>query len=144
MGTLASLGMRTNNATAGTAYFEIIAPTVKPVTIHELMIVSAANAGHTLCFGRPGVKGNPSSTTLFQTNDPADPAVATAYTNVWSALQVPTIPEQFHRRWNATGIIGGGVIWTWPNGFVIKGNLTAVMWVISGTTACDVNIAVEE
>lgn len=139
---LYSLAQRTTNLTITQASIEWRTPaTVRP-RILEISIVQATGTAQSLGFGRPQAIGVTPVNVLFQADDPGDPASVMNGSLSWATS--PTVPLIFHRRWNSAATIGVGVVWTFPMGFVIPINSSAVVWNVTAAVANDICCAIDE
>ena len=140
---LASLALRTTTFTATTsACWELrSAASVRPKVL-ELSIIQATGTACSYGLGRPQAIGVTPVNVLMQRDDPNDAAATSNGSLSWGTS--PTVPLIYHRRWNSAATIGVGVVWTFPRGLVIPASNSIVIWNITTTVACDVNVATDE
>lgn len=140
---IGSIGVRTQNFTITQACLEIRTTAAVRATILEMSIVQATATAQSLGLGRPQALGvTPGTTSTFQRDEPGAPACVT--TTALTFGTSPTVPLVFHRRWNGSATIGVGIIWTFPRGLVIPVSSSLVVWNITTSVACDINVALDE
>ena len=122
---------------------EFIAGATKPLTILELAVISANGTAFQIGFGRPAVKGVTPTVVLLQREDPGDTACLGGAAIVWAT--VPVSPVLFSRMHFFSNAVGAGVLWTWPNGFVLRAGTTAVVqYIVLTSQSVDINLTAEE
>lgn len=140
---LASVAVRTTNVTINNANQEIRTTAGVKARILEVSLVQVTGTAQSQGLGRPAAQGiTPGTTSLFQRDDPADPACVTSTNLTWGTS--PTAPTIYHRRWNSAATIGVGMIWTWPRGLSMAVSSSVVTFNITAAVAMDVSIAIDE
>lgn len=141
---IASFAARTTTFTTTTAAcFELrAAASVRPKLL-EMSIIQATGTACSYGLGRPQAIGvTPTSPQTMLRDDPNDAAATSQVALAWATS--PTVPLNYHRRWNSAATVGVGIVWTFPRGLVIPASGSLVIWNISTTVACDVNAVVDE
>lgn len=96
-----------------------------------------------LTLGRPGIPGVALASTLFQADNPSDPASTTRLIQTWTRLPTaPSVPMRRSVQEASTLAIGG--CWRFPSGLVVPPFESVVMWVEVQSGQWDVNIIIEE
>ena len=138
-----SQGLRTTNVTIANASVDLKAPsTIRPKVL-EVSLIQVTGTASSYGLGRPAANGvTLATTTLFQADDPGDPAALTSLNLTWATS--PTAPTIYHRRWNSAATIGVGMVWTFPRGLMMAVSAELVLFNITGTVALDVNFVIDE
>lgn len=140
---IASLALRTSNATISNANVELRTTAGVKCRVLEVGIVQVTGTASSYGFGRPAAQGvTPATTSTFQRDDSADPACVTTLSLTWGTS--PTAPTNFHRRWNSAATIGVGIIWTFPRGLIVPVSASLVVFNVTATVATDSNWAIDE
>lgn len=139
--TIQSQANRTSGVTIANANFGIYPPATVRAALLEHSMIQVTGTAQSIGLGRPASIGTPTTPTLFQTDDPSDPASVVNGYLTWSAQ--PTAPTVFHRRWNSAATIGVGIVWTFPRGLVIAASGALVSWNITAAVAMDTNSVVD-
>lgn len=106
---------RTSGTTA-VATWELRTAASPRIRIVEIGIFMGAATASTFGLGRPAAIGvTPTSPVLGQAMDPADAAAVSSTALAWGTA--PTAPTSaiYLRRIGLPGVIGAGVIWTFPD-----------------------------
>lgn len=140
---ISSLGVRTTTFTASTtANTEIRTAAADRPRLLEFSYIGSAAAALSIGIGLAQTIGVTPTQSLFQRDDPADPASITQGATAW--VTSPTVPLIYARRWNGTNVIGVGTIFAFPRGLVIPVSSSLVCWNITTTIAADVNMILDE
>lgn len=136
-----SQGVRTSGLTIANANVGIYPPASQRAALLEYGMIQVTGTAQSIGLGRPATIGTPTTPTLFQQDDPGDPASVINAHITWSAQ--PTAPTIFHRRWNSAATIGVGITWTFPRGLIIPASGALVGWNITAAVAMDVNMVID-
>lgn len=136
---LASWAGRPNVSTAGFPSWELYATASVSPLLLELYVLTTSSVT-AIGFGRAVKIGVPSSTSLFQRDEPGAPACVTAAAIAFNTQAAQ--PNVFARRLTTTGI--GGAIWTFPRGLRIPLNGSVVMWNIQASGQIDLHAVIDE
>ena len=139
---ISSQGVRTTNVTSSQAAWELRTGSASKPKILEVDLIQTATTASSYGFGRPAAAGITPVNTLFQMDDPGDPASICNVSLSWGTS--PTAPNIYMRRWNSNNVIGVGVIWTFPRGLAVPISSSMVIFNITTTVACDVNCILDE
>jgi hypothetical protein len=140
---LASLGLRTTNATITQAAWELRTTAAVVCRVLEFGFQQTAATAQSLGLGRPAAQGvTPGTTSTFQRDDSSLPACVTTASLSWATS--PTAPTNYHRRWNGAATIGVGIIWTFPRGLLIPVSASLVLFNITAGQLSDINCALDE
>lgn len=140
---IASLALRTSNATINQAPAQLLCTAGVKCRILELSLVQVTATASSYAIGRPAaIAVSPATTSTFQRDDSADPACVTTVSLTYGTSPTnPTIP---HRRWNSAATVGVGIVWTFPRGIVVPVSGTFTVANITSSVALDLNIAIDE
>ena len=132
-----SLAVLTTNTTTTQASWEIITgSTPGRVKLMEIGFTLAAATATVIGFGRPAAASiTPTSPVNFTTDDPNDVIAAGVVRSALAWGTSPTVPATFIRRMNFPATIGGGVVWTFPEGITIPVSSGLVLWNIGSVSA---------
>lgn len=139
------LAVRTTGVGAGAAAWEIrTGATPGRWKLLELKVFLAAATASVYGLGQPAAIGvTPTTPVDFNLDDPND-VLATGV--VQSALAWgtgPTVPATFDERASIGGVIGNGVIFTFPQGLVIPVSSSLVLWNITANGIVDAQAVLE-
>lgn len=109
--------------------------------ILEMSYIQLTNVNTQIGIGRPGAIGLTPSNTVFQMDDPSQPASVLQGALSWGTS--PTVPANYHRKWNGT-LASVGVIFSFPRGLAIPILTSVVVWNIAAAAACDINCVADE
>lgn len=136
-----SQAVRTSAVTVANANAGIYPPATVRSALLEYGILQAVATAQTIGLGRPVSVGTPTGPTLFQQDDPGDPASVVNAHITWSVQ--PGAPVIFHRRWTSAATLGVGIIWTFPRGLIIPISGAIVGWNVTTAVAMDVNMVID-
>ena len=138
-----SLANRTTNVTIANATLELRTTSTDRAALSEMHAFLTAATASVFGIGRPAAIGvTPTSPITWLAEDPADPAGTAQTALAWGTG--PTVPANFFRRIGLPATIGAGFILNFPRGLVIAVSASMVLWNISATGACDVNVVGDE
>ena len=125
---LFSLGQRTSSAVIGAAW-EIRAGTFTDVHIAEVCITQATAGAVMLGWGKPQVVGLlPTTAQSFLPEDDVNALSQTVACVAWGTAPQTPLTGNFVRRCTMASAIGTGIIWTFPGGYEMDRNTSAVLW----------------
>lgn len=136
-----SQAVRTAAVTLGTANTGIYPPATQRTALLEYGMIQAVGTAQSIGLGRPATVGAGSAPTLFQQDDPGDPASVVNAHTTWTTQ--PGAPVVFHRRWNSAATLGVGIVWTFPRGLIVPISGALVSWNITTAVAMDVNMVID-
>jgi hypothetical protein len=104
----------------------------QPRIIDVAVNLGTANATN-IGLGRAANTPVQTGATFLIPDNPNDPNGLSACATTWSVA--PTVPAQFLRRAQLVGVIGAGIIWTFPRGLIVASSGDIVLWNIAAGTA---------
>jgi hypothetical protein len=138
-----SLANRTTNVTIANATTELRTASTDRALLAEMHAFLTAATASVFGIGRPAAIGvTPTSPITWLAEDPADPAGTAQTALAWGTG--PTVPANFFRRLGLPATIGAGFILNFPRGLIIAVSSSLVLWNISATGVCDVNVVGDE
>lgn len=137
---------RTSGVGIGAAAWEVrTAATPGRFRLVELKIFLATATASVFGVGTPAAIGvTPTTPVDFLKDDPNDVLAAAALQSALAWATGPTVPVDFAERISIAGVVGNGVILTFPYpGKVIAISSSIVLWNITANGVADVEATVE-
>jgi hypothetical protein len=121
-----SWAFRTTLVTAGVACVEINTPSTQSIRIYEVGVTQVVGTGCVVGLGK-ALAASVGPTTPIATavplpeQDTALPAAKTVIYTAWatSSATMPLVTSNYYRRVSIIGLIGAGVVWTFPRGLYV-------------------------
>lgn len=136
---LYSLGTLTTSTTAGSAVAEIIPGASDEYSLMQFEIVLTQNTVSQFRFGRPVIGVTPTAPVNVLAEDGNNTAIGqTTVAVAWGTA--PTTPWTQTRRVSFSGVIGQGIIWTWPRGFKVLPSTSSGVGNIAGIASSLINL----
>lgn len=125
------------------AQVEILASATVSARLLEIGLSGSGAVLGFIGFGIPQVAGvTPGGLVTLQAEDQNGPAGNTRLALSWATQ--PQAPRTFLRQAEISGVIGAGVVWTFPLGLILPISKTAVVWNISAATQMDTWVVADE
>lgn len=139
-----SLSLRSTVTTIGAASWAALSPATNEASVMELRWVNGAATASVIGIGRSGNTPTLTGGVAFLAEDEGRPAGVTQAAVAFSTA--PTVPANFFRRASIAGVIGAGIVYTFPRGLVLAGAGPAlVVWNITANSAVvDIDCVVDE
>ena len=139
-----SLSQRTTVTTIAAASWAALSPATNEAAVMELRWVNGAATASVIGIGRSANTPTLTSGVAFLPEDEGRPAGVTQAGVAFGTA--PTVPTQFFRRASIAGVIGAGIVYTFPRGIVLAGGGSAlVVWNITANSAVvDIDCVVDE
>lgn len=139
-----SLSLRTTVTTIAAASWAALSPSTNEAAVMELRWVNGAATASVIAIGRSGNTPTLTSGVAFLPEDEGRPAGVTQAAAAFGTA--PTVATNFNRRASIAGVIGVGIVYTFPRGFVLAGGGPAIMvWNITANSAVvDIDCVVDE
>jgi hypothetical protein len=132
----------TTGTTAATAAYELRTASTDRGKVERIGIVLRAATASRYGIGRPAAIGvTPTSPATWLALDPADPAGTVQTALAWGTG--PTVPANFFKR-ILLAVNSEGIILTFPDLLAIAVSSSIVLWNITATAVCHVNVMGEE
>jgi len=139
-----SLSLRTTVTTIAAASWAALSPATNEAAVMELRWVNGAATASVIVIGRTANTPTLSAGVAFLAEDEGRP---TGLTQAGVAFgTAPTVPTNFARRASLAAVIGVGIIYTFPRGFVLPAAGAAIcVWNITSNSAVvDIDAVVDE
>jgi hypothetical protein len=139
-----SLSLRTTVTTIAAASWAALSPATNEAAVMELRWVNGAATASVIGIGRTANTPTLTGGVAFLAEDEGRPTGQTQAAVAFGTA--PTVPTQFFRRASLAGVIGVGIIYTFPRGLVLAAAGAAIcVWNITTNSAVvDVDAVADE
>jgi hypothetical protein len=139
-----SLSLRSTVTTTGAASWAALSPATNEAAVMELRWVNGAATASVIGIGRTNNVPTLTGGVAFLPEDEGRPAGVTQAAVAFGTA--PGVPANFFRRASIAGVIGAGIVYTFPRGVVLAAASNAIcVWNITTNTAVvDIDCVVDE
>lgn len=139
-----SLSLRTTVTTIAAASWAALSPSTNEAAVMELRWVNGAATASVIGIGRTGNTPTLTGGVALLAEDEGRPAGVTQAAVAFGTA--PTVPTNFFRRASIAGVIGVGIVYTFPRGVVLAGGGAAIcVWNITANSAVvDIDCVADE
>lgn len=139
-----SLSLRSTVTTIAAASWAALSPATNEAAVMELRWVNGAATASVIGIGRSANTPTLTGGVAFLAEDEGRPTGLTQAAVAFGTA--PTVPTNFFRRASLAGVIGVGIIYTFPRGIVLPAAGQAiVVWNITANSAVvDIDCVVDE
>lgn len=139
-----SLSLRSTVTTIAAASWAALSPSTNEAAVMELRWVNGAATASVIGISRSANTPTLTSGVAFLPEDEGRPTGVTQASAAFGTA--PTVPTNFNRRASIAGVIGVGIVYTFPRGFVLAAAGPAiVVWNITANSAVvDIDCVVDE